>query len=118
MVDVYIPQDVWTYMFSFIPIPKIKYNKVGFYLDQYEKKIVHITKISKCFMWFKIYEMGSFYDIRKYSNNLIKEVKRKNSNVIIETYFNMKFIELTHRYKIIHKQYILKAENSIYTTKL
>ena len=37
MVDVYIPQDVWTYSFSFIPISKIKYNKVGFYLDQYEK---------------------------------------------------------------------------------
>ena len=36
MVDVYIPQDVWTYMFSFIPLPKIKYNKVEFYKDQYE----------------------------------------------------------------------------------
>jgi hypothetical protein len=48
MADVYIPQDVWSYIFTFIPLPKVEYNKVGFYLlkdkDKNKREIVHITK--------------------------------------------------------------------------
>ena len=53
-------------------------------------------------MWFKIYEMESFDDISNYSNNIIKEVKRKKSNSISETYFDMKFKELTNKYEVIY----------------
>ena len=118
MVDVYIPNDVWSYIFTFIPLPKVEFNKLGFYCFEDEGQIVHITKISKCFMWFKIYDIKSFYDICKYSNNCIKEVKRKKSNNINETYFNMKFKELTNKYEVIYKKNLLKAENSIYTKKM
>ena len=55
-------------------------------------------------MRFKIYDIKSFYDISKYSNNIIKEVKRKKSNNISETYFNMKFKELTNKYELIYKK--------------
>ena len=118
MADIYIPDDVWSYIFTFIPLPKVEFNKVGFYCFKDEGQIVHITKITKCFMWFKIYDIESFYDISKYSNNIIKEVKRKKSNNISETYFSMKFKELTNKYEVIYKKNLLKAENSIYTKKI
>ena len=73
IADVYIPQDVWSYIFTFIPLPKIEFNKEGFYFFKDEGQIVHITKITKCFMQFKVYEMEIFYDISKYSNNIIKK---------------------------------------------
>ena len=95
-----------------------QFDKVGFYYFTDERQIVNIIKNSKCFMWFKVYETKSFYDIRKYSNNCIKEVKRKKSNNISERYFNMKYKESTHRYEVIYKKNILKSENSIYTKKL
>jgi len=59
--------------------------------------------------------MERFYDISKYSNNIIKEVKRKKSIDISETYFNMKFKELSNKCEVIYKKKLLKAENSIYT---
>ena len=64
MADVYIPQDVWSYIFNFIPLPKVEYNKVGIYLfkdkDKNKGQIVHITKITKCFMWFRVYKIYDF----------------------------------------------------------
>ena len=47
MADVYIPDDVWSYIFTFIPLPKVEFNKVGFYCFKDEGQIVHITKFSK-----------------------------------------------------------------------
>ena len=43
MADVYIPDDVWSYIFTFIPLPKVEFNKIGFYLINNE--IVRITKL-------------------------------------------------------------------------
>ena len=60
MADVDFPQDVWNYIFTFIPLPKVEFNKVGFYFFKDEGQIVHITKITKCFMWFKIYQTNFF----------------------------------------------------------
>jgi hypothetical protein len=48
MSGVYILQDVWTYIFQFIPLPEVTYNKVWFYLfkdkDENKEEIVHIKK--------------------------------------------------------------------------
>ena len=77
MADVYIPQAVWSYISTFIPLPKVKYNKVGFYLfkdeDKNKGEIVHIKKITKCFMWFRVYEINDFNDLNYSSNQIRKE---------------------------------------------
>ena len=43
MADFYIPDDIWSYIFTFIPLPKVEFNKIGFYIINNE--IVRITKL-------------------------------------------------------------------------
>ena len=38
MADVYIPDGVWSYIFTFIPLPKVEFKNVGFYL--YKDKVM------------------------------------------------------------------------------
>ena len=102
------PQDIWEYIFGFIPKPKIEFNKVGFYIFQnklVENKqgvIIHITKLSKCFMWFKTYSFENINNLKQDVFILNGEVKKKKKN------------ELKYYCSTIYNRYFFKAENSIY----
>ena len=106
------PQDIWEYIFGFIPKPKIEFNKVGFYIFQnklVENKqgvIIHITKLSKCFMWFKTYSFENINNLKQdvFILNGVKK-KKKNHEVI----FKIPHPSL-HSIVLI----CFKAENSIY----
>ena len=98
MADVYIPQDVWSYIFTFIPLPKVEFNKVGFYLIN--NQIVRITKITKCFIWCSLHIMKKEdeYHSKKYLTTIIKERRINKSN--------------------ISKCYLASPDNSIYFDNL
>jgi|AntAceMinimDraft_1070359.scaffolds.fasta_scaffold221930_2 hypothetical protein len=88
MADVYIPNDVWSYIFTFIPLPKVEFNKVGFYLykdkdmDENRAEIIQITKISKCFMWYSAYVVDNLSNISGSIILIEKETRKKKSNSI------------------------------------
>ena len=113
------PQDVWEYIFGFIPKPKIEFNKVGFYIFQnklVENKqgvIIHITKLSKCFMWFKTYSFENINNLKQDVFILNGEVKKKKKN-------ELKYLDVLTNLSSNNKHFInsilpcFKAENSIY----
>jgi hypothetical protein len=115
------PQDVWEYILGFIPKPKIEFNKEGFYI--FNKKlvenkrgiIIHITKLTKCFMWYKAYTFVNINNLKENVFILNGEVKRKKKN-------ELKYLDVLTNLilSLNHKQFInthfpyFKAENSIY----
>jgi len=88
MADVYIPDDVWSYIFTFIPLPQIEFNKVGFYLykdkdmDENRAELIQITKISKCLMWYSAYVVDYLNNISGSIILIEKETRKKKSNNI------------------------------------
>ena len=117
------PQDIWEYILGFIPKPKIEFNKVGFYIFQnklVENKqgiIIHITKLSKCFMWFKAYTFENINNLKQDVYIINGEVKKKKKNEL-KYYCSLDvciiFFSSNNRSFFNNSLPCFKAENSIY----
>ena len=113
------PQDIWEYILGFIPKPKIEFNKVGFYIFQnklVENKqgiIIHITKLSKCFMWYKAYTFENINNLKQDVFILNGKVKRKKKK-------ELQYLDVLTNLSSNNKHFInnilpcFKAENSIH----